>query len=323
MRDGNTDSMAIPSMNLGRLSSVRVFNDGTGDASGWKFVDIGVSSAGWLGPDFSRARQYGAHYDAFLDGGDTVDLALTPNFTEPLPTIQCPAPIAVANTPGQCRAAVTFSPAVSGMCPDVSAVSSPPSGSTFPVGMTTVSSHAESLSGPPSPACTFTVTVLDKEKPVIVCPAPIVVNATGPLGTAVPFALAATDNCSVASLTAVPAAGSVFPIGTTTVNEDAKDPSGNDSTCSFTIHVKGAAEQAADLITAVNNLATEHGIKNALLVKLNAALKNIQSNNAAAACGELKAFINLVAAQRGKAISTSDADSLTAAATQIRAVIGC
>jgi len=253
-------------------------------------------------------------------------LTLTPNVPEPLPTIQCPAPITVANTPGQCGAAVPFSPTVSGLCPDVSAVSSPASGSTFPVGTKTVSSYAQSASDPQSKSdpCTFTVTVQDTENPVITCPAPKVVKATSPQGVAVSFAAAAaSDNCSVASLTSVPASGSVFPIGTTTVTDEAQDPSGNHSSCSFTIHVEGAAEQTADLITAVNNLATKAGTKNALLAKLNAALKKIQSNNSGAACGELQAFINLVDAQRGKAISTSDADSLIAAATQIRAVLGC
>jgi hypothetical protein len=43
----------------------------------------------------------------------------------------------------------------------------------------------------------------------------------------------------------------------------------------------------------------------------------------AAACGELMAFINLVEAQSGKAISGSDEAALIHAATRIRAVIGC
>jgi hypothetical protein len=115
----------------------------------------------------------------------------------------------------------------------------------------------------------------------------------------------------------------VFPIGTTTVADDAADPSGNHSSCSFTVHVKGAAEQTTDLITAVNSLAVAGGIKNALLAKLNAAIIKIQENNTAAACGELQAFINLAEAQRGKAISAADADSLIVAATRIRSVIGC
>ncbi len=323
MRDGNWDWMAIPSMNLGKLTSVTIFNDGTGDAPGWDFDDVRVSSAGWLGPDFGETIEY--RHTAFhsLDGGDSITLPLTPNFPEPLPTIQCPPPIAVTNTPTQCSAPVTFSPTVSGLCPDVTAVSTPPSGSTFAVGTSTVSAYAQSASGPRSDACTFTVTVNDTENPVLTCPAPVVVDATSPQGVAVPFSVTAVDNCSVASLVSTPASASVFPIGTTTVNSDVQDPSGNHSSCSFTIHVKGAAEQIADLTTAIDNLATKQGIQNALLVKLNAALKNIDEKNSAAACGELQAFINLAEAQSGKAISTSDANSLIVAATQIRAVIGC
>jgi HYR domain-containing protein len=330
MESGNTDWVTIPSKNLGKLTQVVVFNMGGGDFPQWKFDDLRVSSARWLlGPNVNHAREYTVALDGFpdntvvLDENAAVVLDLTPNFPEPLPTIQCPAPITVPNAPGQCGAAVTFSPTVSGMCLDVSAVSTPPSGSTFVVGSTTVSSYAKSASGPQSDPCTFTVTVQDTENPAITCPAPMVVAATSPQGVAVSFTPSATDNCSVATLTSSPPSGSVFPIGTTTVNDEATDPSGNRSSCSFTIHVKGAAEQTADLITAVKNLATKTGIRNALLVKLNAALKNIQRNNTGAACGELQAFINLADAQRGKAITVGDADSLIAASTQIRAVIGC
>lgn len=328
MEAGNTDWVTIPSMNLGKLSEVVVFNMGGGDFPQWKFDDLRVSSARWLGPNFHHAREYTANLDNYpdrtvvLDQNAAVVLELTPNFPEPLPTIQCPAPITVPNAPGQCGAAVTFSPTVSGMCLDVSAVSSPASGTFFPVGPTNVSAYAKSASGPQSDPCQFTVTVQDTEKPVITCPAPIVVNAVSPQGVAVPFSVTASDNCS-ASVTSIPASGSVFPIGTTTVNDNAQDPSGNQSSCSFTVHVKGAAEQTADLITAVSNLATNAGIRNALLVKLNAALKHIQSQNSPPACGELQAFINLVKAQEGKAINPSDANALITAATQIRAVIGC
>jgi hypothetical protein len=323
MRDGLTDWTTIPSKDLGRLSSVTIFNDGTGDAPGWKLVDLSVSSARWLGANFNQARQYGVHFDDWVNGGDTVVLNLTPNFTEPLPTIVCPSPITVVNTPGQCSAPATFSPQVSGMCDDVSAVSSPPSGSTFPVGVSTVTSHAESQSGPPSPDCTFTVTVHDVESPSITCPSPIIVDAASPQGAAVSFAVTASDNCSVAEVVSAPASGSVFPIGTTTVSSDAVDPSGNGASCSFTVHVKGAAEQIADLVTSVDSSVTKAGVQNALLAKLNAALAHIQGNDTADACAELQAFIHQVEAQAGKAISTSDASALVTAAVQIRAVIGC
>jgi hypothetical protein len=164
---------------------------------------------------------------------------------------------------------------------------------------------------------------LDTESPSITCPSPIVVDASGPDGVAVPFTVTASDNCSVAELTAVPAPGSVFPVGTTTVSGAAIDPSGNGASCSFTIHVKGAAEQVADLVTSVDDLATSAGIRNALLAKLDAALDHIQSQSTTAACGELEAFINQVEAQAGQAILTGDASALVDAAARIRAVLGC
>ncbi|WP_371321789.1 HYR domain-containing protein, partial [Vibrio parahaemolyticus] len=49
------------------------------------------------------------------------------------------------------------------------------------------------------------------------------------------------DNCGVVtSITSVPASGSTFPLGTTTVNCSATDNHGNTSTCSFTVTVTHA-----------------------------------------------------------------------------------
>jgi len=108
------------------------------------------------------------------------------------------------------------------------------------------------------------------------------------------------------------------------VNCTAKDPANNQSSCSFKIHVKGAAEQTADLITLVNGMKITSGnVKKALLANLNAALACLKKNDLLCACGSLQSFIDLVNAQRNKSISSSDADALIAAATQIRAVIGC
>ena len=127
-----------------------------------------------------------------------------------------------------------------------------------------------------------------------------------------------------ASITCVPASVSVFAIGDTIVQCTATDASANQASCSFNVHVKGAAEQTADLLAAVNawNLS-KAGVKNALLVQLNATLASLQANNLVAACGSLESFINLVNGQRNKTISSSDADYLIAEANQIRAVIGC
>ena len=54
-------------------------------------------------------------------------------------------------------------------------VSSPPSGSTFPVGTTTVTNTATDASGNTT-SCSFTVTVTDTQNPVITCPGNLVLD---------------------------------------------------------------------------------------------------------------------------------------------------
>lgn len=323
MESGQADWVTIPSLSLGKLISLEIFNDGTGlnGAPDWDLGDLSVGSSRWIEPRFLHDKAYTAIFNNTIPGGANVPIDLFPNFTLPLPTIECPAPITVDNAAGKCNAVVTFAPKVEGLCPDVKAESMPPSGSVFDVGTTNVSSRAHSAEGD-SEACLLKVTVKDVEGPQIACPAPMTVDATGPLGVAVTFASIAKDNCS-ATVSSAPSSGSVFAIGTTPVTSTAQDPSGNQSSCGFTVHVKGAAEQLADLIAVVNNLATKPGTKNGLLVKLNAALAKVGSANNGPVCGPLADFISLVSAQRDKDIGASDADALIAKATQIRAVVGC
>ena len=186
-----------------------------------------------------------------------------------------------------------------------------------------MSCYATNTSGGGSAPCTFTVTVQDTQIPVITCPAPIVVNATSPAGAVVPFAVQATDNCGV-TVVSTPASGSIFAIGDTTVQSTATDASANQASCSFNVHVKGAAEQTADLLNAVAaSYISKAGVKNSLIMQLNSVLASLQSNNLTSACGGLNSFIQTVNAQRNKSISTANADLLVAAANQIGAVIGC
>lgn len=93
-----------------------------------------------------------------------------------------------------------------------------------------------------SASATRTVIVEDTTPPVISCPADIVVtlppnsNATS-MVVNYP-AVTAADSCSsTVSVTSSPASGSVFPVGTTTVNATATDGSGHTSSCSFHVTV--------------------------------------------------------------------------------------
>jgi len=74
--------------------------------------------------------------------------------------IVCPENITTANDAGVCGAVVNFAPTTTQGCGTVT--STPPSGSFFPVGSSTVTCVTDA-----GPQCSFTVTVQDAEAPVI------------------------------------------------------------------------------------------------------------------------------------------------------------
>jgi hypothetical protein len=105
----------------------------------------------------------------------------------------------------------------------------PPSGSTFPLGTTTVQCiayDAQANAGFGS----FNVTY--STGPVLTLPADITAEATSASGAAVSFTVTATDN---ATISCTPASGSTFALGTTTVNCTATAVTG---TASGSFHVK-------------------------------------------------------------------------------------
>ena len=192
----------------------------------------------------------------------------------------------------------------------------------YPLGETSVTLTVTDNHGA-SNSCVATVTVVDTTPPVITCPGIIVTNATAPVGAVVSFALTASDNCLLTGVTSSPASGSTFAIGDTTVFCAAADAAGNQATCTFTVHVKGAAEQLAELIALVQSLGLQSGTENSLIVKLRAAANALDRENMEAACGHLGAFLNEVNAQKRKALTAAQAGLLTAEVTRIGAVLDC
>jgi uncharacterized protein YegL len=81
--------------------------------------------------------------------------------------------------------------------------------------------------------------LVDTEKPELTCPSPIRVNnEPGKCGASVVFNATVSDNCPNVTANCTPAPGSFFPVGTTTVNCNARDNVGNTSTCGFKITVR-------------------------------------------------------------------------------------
>jgi hypothetical protein len=114
-------------------------------------------------------------------------------------------------------------------------------GDTFPIGTTTVTCSAADKAGNKADN-TFAITVADDKAPVVSVPAGVTVAATSARGAVVNYANAtATDNVDGSvPATCLPASGSVFPLGTTTVTCAAKDKAGNQDAKTFTVSVTTA-----------------------------------------------------------------------------------
>jgi Domain of unknown function (DUF5011)/HYR domain/Domain of unknown function DUF11 len=108
-------------------------------------------------------------------------------------------------------------------------------------GTYTLTYNAHDASGNAAAAVSRSVTVRDTTPPTISCPANVVVhlplNSTATSMAVTYAAVTGSDSCSSATVVSTPASGSVFPVGTTTVNATATDSAGNSSTCSFTVTV--------------------------------------------------------------------------------------
>ena len=159
----------------------------------------------------------------------------------------------------------------------------------------------------------------DTTPPTLIVPSDMSVDATGPNGAVVAYAVTAEDDLDpTPSVTCTPASGSAFPIGDSTVSCTATDASENTATATFTIHVRGASEQLANLATAVNDI----GPGTSLTAKIVQGQAALAAGDDAATIAILRAFTSEVAAQNGNKLPADTAAMLTAAATRIIAVIG-
>lgn len=158
------------------------------------------------------------------------------------PVITCPADIVVPTDPGECTAVVDYPAVVStDNCLDANTdmIAGLASGSSFPLGTTTITYEVRDNSGNAS-MCTFTVTVVDSEDPVFDCADINVTTDPGSCTAVVNFsAPSVTDNCTLSSVlqTSGPASGSIFNVGSTPVEFTATDNAGNTTVCTINIIV--------------------------------------------------------------------------------------
>lgn len=226
--------------------------------------------AGVVVPQLTQGQPSGTAFNVGLtqviftaDDGNgnstTCQFDVTVNDTED-PIIICPANITVDASLGTCAADVVYNlPTVTDNCTSVitpTLESGLASGSNFPVGINAVSYGAVDQYGNDS-SCSFTVTVVDNESPVIMCPANITVgNDFGLCEAVVTYSLpTVTDNCTqgiTPMLTLGLPSGSSFPFGNTPIRYQAVDGAGNVSLCSFSVTVEDTEQP---VLTCPNDTA--------------------------------------------------------------------
>ena len=185
-----------------------------------------------------------------------------------------------------------------------------PAGNTFPVGSTTVVWTATDPSGNTATA-NQTVTVIDDTPPSITAPADVTRAATGvttlvsdaDLGTAT-----VGDNCPGVTVTrtGVPA-GNLFPHGTTTITYTSRDVAGNETVATQRVTLTATT---ASVCAVARSYISNADLASSLCAKLDAAAASLQRGNLRSHDGQLAAFINEVNAQRGKALTDTQADTL-------------
>ena len=194
--------------------------------------------------------------------------SITISYTDPAadttpPVVTVPGPITNEATSPD-GAVVTFNAtAEDARDGSVEVSCTPPSGSTFPIGTTSVSCSATDAAGNTSTA-TFNVIVQDTTAPSITAPPNITVEATGPSGAAVQYGTNQGNSCSASDIASPILAlsysgtpsGSTFPIGTTFITCTATDTSGNSSSATFSVTVRDTTAPSVSCSATPNKLRT-------------------------------------------------------------------
>ncbi|WP_235480278.1 HYR domain-containing protein [Leifsonia sp. Leaf264] len=170
----------------------------------------------------------------------------------PALTIDVPDDIVVPNDPGEAGAEVAFAlPTTAGGVPPTTVDCDAASGDFFPIGVTTVNCTATDSDQSMFEiilfavvADSFTITVEDVEPPVIADNPDLVRTTPGP-SVVVDFVNpVATDNSGDdPTVECVPASGTSFAVGVSTVTCTATDAAGNTATSSFTVTVTTATSE--------------------------------------------------------------------------------
>jgi dipeptidyl aminopeptidase/acylaminoacyl peptidase len=303
-----------------------------------------ITSGSDQGPEWSSdssrivfARSFTGIFAVTADGTSTEQLTFTGADFQPswgigladvtLPVITVPSTLTREAGSAAGAAVVYTVTAADDVDGPVPVTCTPPSGSTFALGTTTVSCSATDAAGNTATA-SFGVVLVDTSPPTLTAPVSVSVDATSAAGAAVTLDAVATDTVDPApEVVCTPPSGSVLAIGTHTVTCFASDDAGNTSTSlSITVVVKGSVAQIADLAAEIRAINLKQGLANSLDAKLQNvldALAKAKEGSTAPACNQLAALAAEIDAQAGKEITEAQAASLREDVARIRIVLAC
>jgi hypothetical protein len=237
------------------------------------------------------------------------------------PQVTCPADITTTeDTPGSGSAVVNYIASCTDPCGLNDFNCTPPAGSSFPVGTTTVTCTCTDATGNTA-ACAFMVTV--EPSCTITCPDDITAIA-GDTTAIVEFA-PTTSNCGTLTVDCNPPSGNAFPVGTTTVTCEVLQDTIN-PTCTFTVEVISACDAIEAIIAVLDAARTAGDIRTQdfkpLVASLKGACDAFIKGNTGSGINKLEAFQNKVRSHLGTSNPTLAMDLIAMAQDIIDAVNG-
>jgi hypothetical protein len=240
------------------------------------------NGCGWSGRTITfHIEDWVMAHDRLWDNSQAWFLPLdTPADVTP-PVLTVPATKTVEAT-GPTGTVVTFTVTVTDTVdPNPTVVCTPTSGSLFPLGTTLVNCIAEDYSGN-STSLDFPVIVVDTTAPALIVPVDMTLEATGPTGVVVSYTVIVSDIVDTSpTLDCVPAAGTVFPLGKTTVNCIAEDASGNGVSDSFYVVV---VDTTAPTIIVPADIITDATVPTGAVVTYTVIVTDLVDTNPTVAC---------------------------------------
>ena len=208
-------------------------NDGSGTATPTLSSITGSRAADGLGSQTATCSKTDS-------GGLTTTTSATYSIVDTTPPSISVVPDITAEATSAAGAVVTYAAPTATDAVDGSRSVScqPASGSTFALGVTTVTCTS-SDTVPNTATSSFTVRVVDTTAPAVTVPADTTLDATSAAGAAYSFSATASDSVDGAlATTCAPASGSTFGFGTTRVTCSATDTAGHTGSASFNVTVQ-------------------------------------------------------------------------------------